>query len=782
LKELLLIQLQCFRELHEVTITSGRGAVVRAVVTRGKVTSLIIDNPGEYYSSPPIVRIRDNAGRGRFADYTAIVDTDGKITGFVKNDEGNFYNQDTVIVDIIPIGQGAIGVPYLKEWNKNRFKKLSNVLDTEYGYLFENYNQVLKYGYGHVGNPKALRVLLNDNLNGAGTEPTTKVHSPIIGFAHDGNPIYGPFGYQDPLNPQSSIIRMTTSYSLNNNRPKGPSTVTYPLGTFTNDYRYVHKSGTLDQNNGRFCITPDYPNGTYAYFLTIDANQVPQFPYFIGENFYSLPVDSNYNSDINQNDIPKKSRRLFSSGMPRNGEGVIAQIAEVKPGVVDSVSIENSSDNFSVNSKLYFDNSRTEGQDAEAIVSSVNGKTVNYLQSKETKVVQLTTIQSAYLFANDTLRQPATGSYGEIVGTVSNDNTIVLKNVSGTFNTTGTFSADIKTFSILIDQDSNYTKGAILSLTDGINPPIATGEVLEGTSRQNVVKIKVLTGTWAVNDDYFIQSNDLFNTSGSRIIRLTSLSDNLEPFVVNQNVALVETIQPHGLGIGDEVSIDILPNDAIKTKTYYVRKRLYQKVKFSSPEYISNINYTGVGRFEILNGGADYTPGTYNNISLTGGSGTGATASIIVSAAGIVSSVVIQNGGSGYKKADYLSVDDEDLVRSLASLGNARLTIYVDHVGFAAGSTALFVDSSIGASNGNLLKIGNEIVQVSSISGNRINVIRAREGTQNTDHYDGQEVSLYKPRYNFANNYQISSSSFSGFIKSYDPNTQEADNCFFLFY
>ena len=37
----------------EITITSGREAVVRAVVTGGKVTTLIIDNPGEYYSSPP---------------------------------------------------------------------------------------------------------------------------------------------------------------------------------------------------------------------------------------------------------------------------------------------------------------------------------------------------------------------------------------------------------------------------------------------------------------------------------------------------------------------------------------------------------------------------------------------------------------------------------------------------------------------------------------------------------------------------------------------------------
>ena len=78
------------------------------------------------------------------------------------------------------------------------------------------------------------------------------------------------------------------------------------------------------------------------------------------------------------------------------------------------------------------------------------------------------------MFQDDTLRQPASGASGSIVGTVTDDNTIVLKNVNGTFNNR-TFSADIKTFLITVDQDSNYTKGA-LSLTDGVNPPIATAE------------------------------------------------------------------------------------------------------------------------------------------------------------------------------------------------------------------------------------------------------------------------------------------------------------------
>ena len=94
---------------------------------------------------------------------------------------------------------------------------------------------------------------------------------------------------------------------------------------------------------------------------------------------------------------------------------------------------------------------------------------------------------------------------------------------------------------------------------------------------------------------------------------------------------------------------------------------------------------TGIGRFQLLNSGADYTAGTYNNVALTGGSGTGATANIVVASSGRVTSVTIQAKGSGYAKADYLGIADETLERSGASTSTQRLTLYIDHVGLAAG-------------------------------------------------------------------------------------------------
>ena len=759
----------------EIEITSGRGAEARAVVTGGKVTSIVVEDAGKFYSSPPRVIVRDKVGRGRFAEYTATIDTTGSVTGFDQISSGTLYTQENVEVLIIAVGEGAEATPLLKKWIKNKFAKYETELDSQYGYVFENYAPLkYAYGYGQLANPKALRVQLNDNLNSADTEPTVKTHSPIIGFAYDGNPIYGPFGHQDPLNSSSSIIRMTSSYSSAGARKDGPTIRDYPLGSFIDDYRYIHRSGSLDENNGRFCITPDFPEGTYAYFITIDSNQVPKFPYILGDNFYSLPVDSNYNSPINQEDVPKNAKRLFVPGMPSNGEGLVAKISEVQSGSIDGFLINRSSDNFSVNCSVDFNNAGTEGSEVEALISSVKGKSVNYLQSREDKVVKLTTIQSAYLFEDDILRQPASNALGQIVGTVTGDNIIVLKNVVGTFNNTGTFSADIKTFQVTVDQDSNYTKGAELRLTDGVNPPIARAEILEGTSRQNTVKIKVTQGTWIVNDDYFLQSDNLFNTSGSKIVTLVSLSDNLEPFEVNQSIALIETDSDHGLGIDDEVDISIFPDDSTKVKNYFIRKRLYQEVTFREPKNSSVVEYTGVGRFTVLNGGADYTADVYNNVPLTGGTGSGATATIVVSSAGIVNSVQIQDGGSGYRRGDYLGVEDDQLARSGGSLSSSRLAVYVDHAGVGSSSVAMRLKTAKGFAVGDLLNVGSEIVKVSAINDSSLTIERAQEGTESVDIYNGQEVSLYKARYNFTPDYRISTSVGSGYVRTYDSDTQKA--------
>ena len=64
----------------------------------------------------------------------------------------------------------------------------------------------------------------------------------------------------------------------------------YILGDLTSDYIYDSSVGTLDEYNGKFGVTPEYPNGTYAYFMTEDGSGNPVYPYVIGPKYYSEPI------------------------------------------------------------------------------------------------------------------------------------------------------------------------------------------------------------------------------------------------------------------------------------------------------------------------------------------------------------------------------------------------------------------------------------------------------------------------------------------------------------
>jgi hypothetical protein len=134
-------------------------------------------------------------------------------------------------------------------------------------------------------------------------------HSPIIGYAFDGFPIYGAYAYTN-ANGTGPIKRMTSSYVLSSNttRVNGPAvSATYPAGCFLEDYSYVQGSGDLDDRNGRFCVTPEYPNGTYAYFVTIDAQLNPVFPYTFYGTYYGVVQSGNTGNGSGHNTITEST-------------------------------------------------------------------------------------------------------------------------------------------------------------------------------------------------------------------------------------------------------------------------------------------------------------------------------------------------------------------------------------------------------------------------------------------------------------------------------------------
>lgn len=162
--------------------------------------------------------------------------------------------------------------------------------------------------YHHHQNPSAFKLDRNVisticnlyDADGLYVIDTTK-HSPLIGFAYDGFPIYGAYGYKN-TDGTGGITRIKSSFSLRSITTRttyydgttvtaGPAVSTmYPLGLFKEDYQYTAPTQPdyLDDHNGRFCVTPEYPAGTYAYFCTVDNGWNSTYPYAVGPTFYGV--------------------------------------------------------------------------------------------------------------------------------------------------------------------------------------------------------------------------------------------------------------------------------------------------------------------------------------------------------------------------------------------------------------------------------------------------------------------------------------------------------------
>ena len=98
---------------------------------------------------------------------------------------------------------------------------------------------------------------------------TVTEHSPIVGFALDGYPIYGFVGWDE----DGETSEMTSSYRLKDGET-GYNGI--------DDYEYVAELGDLDACNGQWGATPDYPEGTYHYHTTwVNGEGGIGFPYFI---------------------------------------------------------------------------------------------------------------------------------------------------------------------------------------------------------------------------------------------------------------------------------------------------------------------------------------------------------------------------------------------------------------------------------------------------------------------------------------------------------------------
>lgn len=214
--------------------------------------------------------------------------------------------QIAVLLNGVPIYNYADGRSYNNQrvWNQNAVYFENAGFDCAKGHPSPVMSGTTIVGgtYHHHQNPTAYRyevspgsTVCNLYTSDGLYVPDSTVHSPLIGYSFDGFPIYGGYGYAN-ANGTGGIKRLKPSYRLKNltSRTNGPTLATYPLGAYNEDFEFAQGSGDLDVHNGRFCVTPEYPNGIYCYFATIDAQNKALYPYFIGPTYYGVVARDNF--------------------------------------------------------------------------------------------------------------------------------------------------------------------------------------------------------------------------------------------------------------------------------------------------------------------------------------------------------------------------------------------------------------------------------------------------------------------------------------------------------
>ena len=421
-----------FTKLPEVTVRSGENAQVKPIVTAdGRIIEVIIENIGSNYTSIPNLEIISTTGIG--CVLTPIF-SNGRLSEVKVIEPGTGYVSGDVTIEITPSEDDFSFIPQIQRWRVNLFEKLYN------NNLIKSDDTVaqrsLSDDYGlqcySLYTPRPLREMIYSVSEGGDIlygKPDLKLvnsqeteftdHSPIIGWAYDGNPIYGPYGYS---NSDGGVVTlMKSSYRLNTTRINGPSVSIFPLGFFVEDFTYHENNDDsyLDRNNGRFCITPEYPNGTYAYFTTVNPDsiessglfenyKIPTFPYVLGDKYHSTPNEFNFAKSSNQDDYDIAannwcrntiSYNLRESGIEYpyiyspNGLSQTGKILSTNRGRVSRIDVKSAGDNYRVGDTLNFSEDVT-GFGAAGRVSRLQGRPVNSISAAISEIPNVEFIPS----------------------------------------------------------------------------------------------------------------------------------------------------------------------------------------------------------------------------------------------------------------------------------------------------------------------------------------------------------------------------------------------------
>ena len=395
-------------------LIAGSEAQLTPIINNGEIEEVLVQNVGKQYNSPPdLVLIGDGVG----AVLTPVLENN-TITSVKVIEKGAGYTQANTEIHVVVPGDGAEFDASINDWRINLFQRHYDNFSGDDGFIADEFNKGKGLQYSHLYAPRKLREAVYGTVGAGSTvsktlygkrdlnrvnglEVASTDHSPIIGWAYDGNPIYGPYGYSKKSG--GVVKQLTSGYKLSLKSGRPPINQ-FPEGFFIDDYTHdnVLDETILDENNGRFCVTPEFPTGTYAYFMTITDGVAdstgpfagykrPTFPYIIGQKYYSTPNDFNFSSFSNQEQYVLENTDWVRNTVAYNLiEGKdnyeyvyipndlkqTIEINSVVPGLIDKIGIQTTGTQYRIGDKVLFDNSNTEGDLGSAVVSKVVGKDV----------------------------------------------------------------------------------------------------------------------------------------------------------------------------------------------------------------------------------------------------------------------------------------------------------------------------------------------------------------------------------------------------------------------
>ena len=581
------------------------------VINNGKIISVNIDDGGaEYYSTPDLIVEGDGTG----AELRAVIDrnvgsdTYLRIVEIIIIKGGASYSDENTTIKVSPAGKNAL-------FNLDLRQLPVNNIQTESPYKAKYSNEILtnsEYGlrYATVGYSSAIG-------SKDGFDDFTGTHSPIIGWAYDGNPIYGPYGYTSPFD-SSTVGILTGGYSLNSsNIDNRPDLSIFPAGFFADDYSY-DANGDLDEHNGRYCKTPEYPNGVYAYFAGVSTGTSgqlePKFPYFVGNTYRSIPVvldpedtitqsfDFN-NSDLVRNTFPYKASDKFAKTYFIESDDIITQTAitnAITQGNVESLEIIKAGDGYKVGSAVSFNDEGTNGNGLSAVIESVDGPTINTI---ETSYTSFTNVSFIWEKSNKILAYFTEPHELEI------GNNIEVSGLSTSIKSlTGTQRIGLTTESTLLYKQvaANSTAGIITDIYVGRAPLISVGSsigigtetlsVINKFEDRNILRVRRGVVGSAHTRSTEVKLLPRFATLTVESDYFESELDNIVYFNPKQSIGLGTLA---GVGTAVYVSVgDTASSVSVPTQSVYLPNHPFktgQQVTFTKPSGGGNIGVSSDG-------------------------------------------------------------------------------------------------------------------------------------------------------------------------------------------